>query len=477
MDITQQNTFLRDRFKMAGSIIKQFMQTRSLVIAMVSLQLFWLAAIAWTGTSTNQFMIVSLAIYSLLIGLMNILLPSPFPLMLRTLNDWLLQEDKRFILALCLLALSIGIFYAYNQRPWGDEERSFRVATIISTDGLVAGYQESGWLRNKHPPLMPMVYGFTINLLGSNLIHLRLVSVAFLAATSVVVYYLGRELYDRNTGLLGALFFLLFPLVIRLGAAAMMDMQVTLFFAMALLLCLRLLKTPSFKLAAAIGVVIGLGLLTKYIMALILGVLFFCVVFLPNFRKLKYHFAAAILISLSIFAVWLLYANQIGILSGQVEKILSYSGIYHVVTDLEAALPSETSEVAVDSEEIVNPLKSGIFRLGLESFFTRIPSSLGVQLFPLIFAGGLFLFKRRKSSDRFLLFWIGVVFVTLFLTLPDHRYFLPAFPAIAIMIANVVNRFTETRERVALLSLFLGWGNLYLFVDWVREAHLFLLNP
>jgi 4-amino-4-deoxy-L-arabinose transferase-like glycosyltransferase len=475
MITSRQIIFVKEQLKPIQTAIKRFMQSRSLIIVMTVFQLLWLVAIVWTGTNTNQRMILSLGVYSVLVSLVVILLPARYILRFHDLQTWLLHKERRLVLVLCLAALLIGTLYAFNQRVWGDEGRSLRVATIVSSDGLVAGYMESGWLRNKHPPLMPLMNSLILNLFGANLLFLRLASLLFLAASFVVVYFLGRELYDQETGYLGAFFFLSFPLVIRLGSAAMMDIQVTFFFCLALLLVLRLFRTPSYGLSIVIGLLIGLGLLTKYIMVLIHGVLLFCVFFIPDFRKLKPYVFTAIIISFSIFGVWILYANHIGILSEQVHKILNYSGIYQVVRDIgESPLLFAAAPSAV-IDEPVNPLKIGIIRLGLESFFTRIPSSLGVHFFPLILLSGLYLFKQRRRSDVFILSWIGVVFITLFLTLPDHRYFLPAFPAIAILIATFVKRFTETRERVFLLSLLLALGNWYLFVDWVREAHLFVI--
>jgi hypothetical protein len=122
-------------------------------------------------------------------------------------------------------------------------------------------------------------------------------------------------------------------------------------------------------------------------------------------------------------------------------------------------------------------MQNGIFRLGLESLFTRIPSSLGVYHAPLILFGLVYLFKRRESVDVMLLLWIGGVSGALFLTLPDHRYFLPVFPAIAIVIAHLLLRFPHYAERAILLSLLLGWSNLILFASWFRESHLFVLAP
>jgi hypothetical protein len=95
----------------------------------------------------------------------------------------------------------------------------------------------------------------------------------------------------------------------------------------------------------------------------------------------------------------------------------------------------------------------------------------------LILFGLLYLLKRRSSIDLMLLLWVGGISLALFLTLPDHRYFLPIFPAIAIAIAQVLLRFPDYAERAILLSLLLGMSNLYLFANWFRESHLFLLTP
>ncbi|HSL43678.1 MAG TPA: glycosyltransferase family 39 protein [Anaerolineales bacterium] len=456
---------------------REFLQSRYLIIGMVILQLVWLAAILWTGTSSNLSLITFLAVYSLCAGLIALFLPETFISKVRSFKAWLLQSPLRLFLILGLIVLIGGVFYASQQRAWGDEERSLRVARITAAEGVENAYQQNGWLRRKHPPLMPLLYSMTLGFMGDGLFNLRLVSVVFMGATLIITYDLGRELYDRGTGYLAAFLFLLFPLVMRLGTSAMMDTQLTFFFALALLLCLRLVRAPSSWLAVLAGLVIGLGLLTKYIMVLIYGVLIVCILVLPHFRRQARYFVLTGLTSLAVFSIWLIFAGQNGILAGQIDTIMRYSGIYHVATNAgteiqpEEALPAPVTEEVAESN---NLLKSGILRLGLETLFTRLPSSLGVHHLPLMLFAGLFLLKRREASDLFLLFWTGVVFIILFLTLPDHRYFMAAFPAIAIMIARMFSRFPESTERAVLLSLLLLIGNLYLFVDWIREAHLFL---
>ena len=329
--ILQPTRLIRYSLRRIDRAHERVFQNRHLFFFMLSLQLLWLAAIAWTGASTNWSMLSFLAIYSTLAGAVVILLPTTLILKLRDFQKGVLQKENRIIFALCLIALIVGAFYATQHRPWSDEGRSFITAKTLATVGLEASYLEHGWLRTKHPPFVPLTYGLTLNLLGENLLYLRFISVLFLVATLPAVYLLGRELYDRETGYLASFLFLSFPLVIRLGSSAMMDMQLAFFFTLSLLLGLRLLRRPSYRLAMILGIVIGLGLLTKYIMIFVYGALLGFAFFKPDLRKLKYHLATAILISMSVLALWFFYVYQIGILSAQIQKIVDYTGIFHII--------------------------------------------------------------------------------------------------------------------------------------------------
>ena len=484
MNTSQLRWFFQKPLITIRAISVQFLQRRSLILTMAALQLFWLVMIAVTGASTKYATILLVGIFSVTATLLVLFLPTSAIRRINHLKDWLFRSDKRTLLFLCVSALLIGVLYASIQTQWTDEQSGLKAANIISTEGLVSAYtafRRVGWLGQQHPPLVPIIFSLTLKLPGPDLFYMRLVSVFFLAGTLVVTYFLGRDLYSREIGFLAAILLLSFPLVIRLSAAAMMDIPLAFFFSLALLLLLRLSRAPSYWLASGIGVVIGLGLLTKYIMVLGFLILFLYFLFFRSFRKITSYLFVVAVVSMSMFAIWLLYANHIGILSRQFDKILNFVGSYHVIRDLEESTqeipPTEQAANEAPSTDPRDLLQNGIFRLGLESLFTRIPSSLGVYHAPLILFGLLYLLKRRKSVDLMLLLWIGGVSGALFLTLPDHRYFLPIFPAIALTIALVLLRFSAYAERVVLLSLLLGLSNLYLFANWYRESHLFLLTP
>ena len=120
--------------------VKEYMQSRSILIGMAVLQLLWLAAILVTGTSSNINLILSLGLYSLCAGLMVLFLPESMFDKLLPFKRWLQQNQTRFLLLLGLAVALGGVLYAGAQRVWGDEERSLRVAKIISAKGLQSAY-------------------------------------------------------------------------------------------------------------------------------------------------------------------------------------------------------------------------------------------------------------------------------------------------------------------------------------------------
>jgi 4-amino-4-deoxy-L-arabinose transferase-like glycosyltransferase len=457
--------------------VKKFLESRSSLGFSIALQIIWFAVILLTGTSQNWPKILFLSLYSLLAGISIIFLPSRLISHLREITSRLLNRERRLLVLLLMFGLAAGILYAFFQQPWADEERSLSVARVVSKEGIASAYETSGWLRTRHPPLIPLLYGFVIDLRGDRLFFLRVASTLFFSASLVLTYLVGRELYDRKTGFLASLFFLSFPLSVRLGASAMMDMQLTFFFLLAVYLALHLIKTPSIGLTFALGITIGLGLLTKYTMVLVYGVLLSLFFFNLRLRNLRPMITTTVLISAGIFAVWLLYANSLGILSGQIEKITNYSGIYHAFKQAGFNLQNDpTGHVENNPAQERDLAHKGIIQLGLETLFTRIPASLGLYQFPFILLGGFFILTRRTTADLFVLLWIAVVFIIIFLTLPDHRYFLPAFPALAILIARLFSRSPDQAERTLLISFVLSSSILFLMADWTRDTYLFIEN-
>ncbi|MBV7340111.1 hypothetical protein KFU94_70280 [Chloroflexi bacterium TSY] len=113
-------------------------------------------------------------------------------------------------------------------------------------------------------------------------------------------------------------------------------------------------------------------------------------------------------------------------------------------------------------------------RVALETLLTRLPSALGVYSIPIMALGLVAFWKRRTWTEWFILAWIVLIWVPLLLTLPDHRYFMLSFPALALLAAHGLQATSDRMMQVLLLALLYCGGSLYLFVDWSRGTHLFL---
>jgi 4-amino-4-deoxy-L-arabinose transferase-like glycosyltransferase len=208
-----------------------------------------------------------------------------------------------------------------------------------------------------------------------------------------------------------------------------------------------LAERPSAGRLLLVGLAIGAGLLSKYTMVFVLPLVFGIIVVQGSFRQAIRYFGAMALIGAALLAGWLLLANQIDVLQRQWATIWEYAGL---------VLTNEYGR-----------------RVLFETITNRLPSALGVYNLPLIALGGLVLINRRRAVDWVILFWIVSVWLPLFLTLPDHRYFLPSFPAVALLAALGLQQIPQATPRGLLLSLLFAISALYLYVDWVRAAELF----
>jgi hypothetical protein len=111
----------------------------------------------------------------------------------------------------------------------------------------------------------------------------------------------------------------------------------------------------------------------------------------------------------------------------------------------------------------------------LEFITTRLPSALGLYNIPLILLGFISLVgSLNQPTNRFIFVWVFVFFSAFSLTLPDARYCMPAFPALAILMADSLVRIRQYNTNIIWLLIANCAISLYLFVDWHRSSHLFI---
>lgn len=108
------------------------------------------------------------------------------------------------------------------------------------------------------PRLYPYLQWWTNELMGRGLDGLRVVSAFFGALTVPVLYMLGRELFDRRTALIAALFLVVFPPHLQFSRLGMNNVADPVFGMVAFVLLLRGLKYGGRLHFALAGVCLGL---------------------------------------------------------------------------------------------------------------------------------------------------------------------------------------------------------------------------
>jgi 4-amino-4-deoxy-L-arabinose transferase-like glycosyltransferase len=463
-------------------------QLRYLWISMFLLQEAWLVATWLAGASANPRKLIVVSVYSLICLLGVLFLSERAIAKIRSLYHWLDGRHTDFLLLLGLVLFVVSIIYINGQRKWSDELNNYYFSRHLTLNGLSyiwQNYAKDMWIR-QHPPLIFLLNGLSMVIFGVGLRVIRWVTVCFSLGTLAVTYLLGRTLYNRAIGIIAAIFLMTFPLFIRVGTAGMLDVQVAFFFSLAVLLAVLMVRKPSYKLAVALGLTLGLGMLTKYLMMIIIVLLMLLVLAalvrhdktapdrIARIKQILPPFLVAALISGAIFMSWAWYAGKIGVQT-------PLTGTFQLFT------PTPTHTDPVDPPSVKSEVDGDYmdFSLGfflfsatglkftLNVLLTRLPSSIGLYNFPLILFGLILLLKRRSKADLLLLAWITIVVALLLLTVPDHRYFMPAFPALTILIACWLEMNPQSIERTTILALLFQVGALYIFIDWNRLNQLF----
>lgn len=127
--------------------------------------------------------------------------------------------------------------------------------------------QSLDWGYYSKPPLLPSLIALSQQAFGDSLLTLKLPSLLLYPATALVVRELGRSLFDERVGQCCGLAFLTLPLVSVLGLFASTDAPLLLFWALGMLLLWQALERDELPYWLGVGVVAGLGLLSKYTMA------------------------------------------------------------------------------------------------------------------------------------------------------------------------------------------------------------------
>ncbi len=331
--------------------------------------------------------------------------------------------------ALCvflLLLFSAAFFVNLGNSPlWVTEEQTYSQWAFHM---FKTGDYLSPWSFGQldfgigKPPLFAWLVSLAYQIFGVTNFAARFWSAVFGSLSLVVIFFLGKKLYNRYVGLLSALVLGTFTTFYVLSTRAMTDAPL-IFFILCSLYSLLLSdeKEGRRRYTVLSGLFFGFAFMTKQAMALLIPViiLVYFTVAGKGFRYLfTKRFALFWQVAILMVAPWIIY-------------MLLWFGPdfwnFHFVFQGVARTVSSIEE-------------HGGNYLYYFSYLVDRENILWVILLP--FAAGLSAFKavvRRSKEDTLVFSWMSIVLV--FFTFTQTKqfwYILPAFPAFAIAIGSLL---------------------------------------
>ena len=149
------------------------------------------------------------------------------------------------------------------------------------------------------PPLIAWLIGGSLSVCGDSEACIRLTSPLLHAATAMVLFGVGKLLYDSRTALLSALIYVLLPGVAYSATLMSTDVPLLFCWAVALLAFFHLFKDAqarNWRWALLCGAAIGLGLLAKYAMAYFILSMVLGALWVPDVRRVLLTWRGALIL-------------------------------------------------------------------------------------------------------------------------------------------------------------------------------------
>ncbi|MHA1599557.1 MAG: ArnT family glycosyltransferase [Alphaproteobacteria bacterium] len=151
---------------------------------------------------------------------------------------------------------------------------AIRVAVLAVSDLNLHGDEAQYWSWSRDlafgyvtkPPMIAWIIAATTSTCGDGEWCVRLASPLFHAATGAVIYMLGKDIYDAQTGFWASVTYATMPAVSYSSGIISTDVPLLFFWSVALYAFIRLSRTRHMGWAVLLGVSFGLGLLSKYAM-------------------------------------------------------------------------------------------------------------------------------------------------------------------------------------------------------------------
>lgn len=181
------------------------------------------------------------------------------------------------------------------------------------------------WFWSKHPdwgyyskpPMVSWMVWLTTSVCGEGEACIRLSSPLLHAGTSIILYFLGKDLYSTRVGFYSSLTYLLIPAVTLSSGVVSTDPSLLFFWALSLLLFNKAIHKNNLLLWLLAGLSAGFGMISKYNMIIFL---LSAMWFLASYKDYRHYlksrnFWLAVIIAILVFVPNILWNASNGFAS------------------------------------------------------------------------------------------------------------------------------------------------------------------
>jgi len=341
--------------------------------------------------------------------------------------QWLSKHADALCI-LTILAFSALFFVNLGNGPlWVDDEQTYSqwAFHMFKTGDYMTPWAFGDllmWIGK--PPLFMWLMSLAYQVFGVTNFAARFWSAAFGTLSLVLVFYLGKKLYNVHVGFISALVLGTFTTFYVFARHAMLDVSFVFFILASIYFLLLSEKTESANRYVALsGMFFGLAFMTKQIGAFLIPLIVFAY-FTATGRGIRFlftkRFALFWQVLILIVAPWMIYMTlRFG--PDFWHSFFVFSGIMRASTPIEGHVGGYLFyfNYLVNNENLF--------------WIILLPFSAGFCLFNAAF--------KRSKSDTLIFAWMAIVL--LLFTLIQTKlewYILPAFPAFAIAISSLLHK-------------------------------------
>ncbi len=316
---------------------------------------------------------------------------------------------------------------------WAADEKIYSqmaVHMVKSQDYLTpwAFGSQANWVGK--PPFSIWLMALSYQALGISNFAARIWPAVSGSWSLVVVFFLGKKLYNVYVGFLSAIVLGTFTTFFALATHAMLDVPLILFMLCSIYFLILSVEPRRSNLYAVLsGLFFGLALMTKQIEALLIPIIAI-VYFVASTKGIRFlitrRFALFVGVGFLVVAPWLIYMNfRFG--PQFWEDYFLYSVVSRAVSPIEGHSHNY---------------------LYYFNYLATSENLLWMILLPFAMVLCAFnSFVKRMKSDMLILLWVSIVLAIFTVAQTKiYYYILPAYPAFAIAIGNFIFKLYKTTK-------------------------------